>query len=163
MWVSHVFRLPGTYLGVLGHFQVIKGQKPAFLGHFWGMGSLWQWITLDWNVVSKKSDQIWNRGGKISVWRKNEPILLIRSASKIKTKKRTKYFVFMKGKWAIFDPYRCLGPNLFPWPQDRVLANFCSLWPCVCQNASALSKNSGMTYSSVYTLHRLYFVLLDKY
>ena len=74
---------------------------------------------------------------------------------KSKWKKSTKYPVFMKGKWAIFDPYRYLGPNLFPWPQDRVLANFCSLWPCVCQNASALSKNSGMTYSTYYPLSNI--------
>ena len=34
MWVSRIFGLPGTYLGVLGHFQVVKVQKPVFLGHF---------------------------------------------------------------------------------------------------------------------------------
>ena len=90
--------------GVLGHFQVIKGQKPAFLGHFWGMGSLWQWITLDWNVVSKKSDRIWNRDGKISVWRKNEPILLIRSASKIEMKKKYQIPCFYEGEIGHFWP-----------------------------------------------------------
>ena len=113
MWVSHVFRLPGTYLGVLGHFQVIKGQKPAFLGHFWGMGSLWQWIILDWTVVSQKLDRLRDRGGKIYVCKNRELCSSILRGSNRRLKKSLKNTCFYDMKIGLFWPQNaCVGQSL---------------------------------------------------
>ena len=70
------------------------------------MGSLWQWINLDWNVVPKKLDRLRDRGGKIYVCKKLELCSSILRGSNRRFKKSLKNTCFYDMKigpfWPIF-------------------------------------------------------------